>query len=217
MSRQPNAKRLQVNFRQNESDDRSGRTPRNICQPGKVKLLGFAMNAKMGAYADAVRWGITNGVTPDTSQVRQYRVRPGGGVNIEQQIMPNLGAFFKASMNDGKYEEYDFTEINQSITTGLSLKGAEWGREDDTIGLAFVVNEISSDARAYFAQGGQGGLIGDGSLASHGPESILETYYKFSFVQGVALTLDYQHVTNPAYNTGRGPIDFWGFRMHAEY
>ena len=217
MSRQPNHKRLQVNFRQNQSMLEAEERHDWFGQPGKIKLLGFATNAKMGAYADAVRWGTANGSTPDTGQVRQYRVRPGGAVNMEQQILPGLGAFLKASMNDGKYEEYDFTEINQSVATGLSLKGTSWGREDDTVGLGLAVNEISSDAKTYFAAGGQGGLIGDGSLATYGSEKILEAYYKATFVPGVALTLDYQHVENPAYNTGRGPIDFWAFRMHAEY
>jgi high affinity Mn2+ porin len=144
-------------------------------------------------------------------------MRPGGAINIEQQITPDIGIFAKGSMNDGQYEEFDFTEINQSATTGLSVKGALWGRNDDSVGIAGVINGISSNAQKYFAAGGMGGLIGDGSLPSYGSEKIVEAFYKIVFVPGIHLTLDYQHVQNPAYNTVRGPIDFFAFRTHIEY
>jgi high affinity Mn2+ porin len=62
-----------------------------------------------------------------------------------------------------------------------------------------------------------GVLIGDGSLPGYGFEKIIEIYYKATLIHGLALTADYQHVENPAYNTSRGPIDFWGVRIHAEY
>lgn len=217
MSRQPNTRYLDRGFTNNQSVVEAEERHELWGQPGKLKIMAYMTNAKMASYADAVAWGLANGQTPDVSKVRRYELRPGGGVNAEQQITPGVGAFLKASMNDGRYEAFDFTEINQSLTAGLAVSGSHWGRDDDTFGLAGVINGISGDAQRYFRQGGMGILIGDGSLPSYGFEQIIEIYYKATLVQGVALTADYQHVENPAYNATRGPIDFWGVRMHAEY
>ena len=51
------------------------------------------------------------------------------------------------------------------------LKGNAWGRPDDKIGVAGVVEGLSPVARAYFAAGGLGILIGDGQL-NYRPEQI---------------------------------------------
>ncbi|MDE2343585.1 MAG: carbohydrate porin, partial [Betaproteobacteria bacterium] len=57
---------------------------------------------------------------------------------------------------------------------------------------------------------------GDGFLV-YAPESVLETYYKIGLVKGVHLTLDWQHINNPAYNQERGPVNVYGVRFHAEF
>ncbi len=97
------------------------------------------------------------------------------------------------------------------------MKGHRWRRPDDTFGLAVAVNGISKEARNYFAAGGLGGIIGDGQLPRYGLERILEVYYKASITEALNLTLDYQHIVNPAYDAVRGPVDIFGFRVHAEF
>ena len=64
---------------------------------------------------------------------------------------------------------------------------------------------LSPEARAYFAAGGLGILIGDGAL-NYRPEKILETYYSYSLNNWASLTFDYQFVADPAYNADRGPV-----------
>ena len=59
------------------------------------------------------------------------------------------------------------------------LKGTSWGRPDDKIGVAGLIEGLSPEARAYFAAGGLGILIGDGAL-NYQPEKIIETYYSYS-------------------------------------
>ena len=217
MSRGPNAADLTRNFENNQSIVEFEERHDLFDQPGKVKFLGFLTSGLMGSYDEAINYGNATGTTPSTSAVLRWHVRPGGGVNVEQQIAPGIGVFAKASMNDGSYGEYDFTDINQSLTMGTQIKGDRWGRENDVFGLAGVVSGISNDARKYFANGGLGGLVGDGQLPSYGAEQVIEAYYRITFVTGVHLTLDYQHVINPAYDPERGPIDFFGFRYHMEY
>jgi len=120
------------------------------------------------------------------------------------------------SADRGDKEAYEFSDINQSVSTGLSIKGTSWGRDDDTIGIAGVVNRISGEAQSYFAAGGLGILIGDGKL-NYAPEKIAEIYYAWHPLSFASLTFDYQHVTDPAYNQERGPVSIYGIRLHANF
>jgi high affinity Mn2+ porin len=96
------------------------------------------------------------------------------------------------------------------------LKGARWGRPDDKIGLAGVVNALSNDHRDFIAAGGLGPLIGDGRL-NYQTERVIEAFYALNLRKDMALTFDYQFVTNPAYNADRGPVSIFAARFHAEY
>jgi len=184
--------------------------------PGKLKVLAFINRGRMANYRDAVQLASQNGDTPDVAQVRRFASRPGVSINLEQELSSDLGAFLRASVNDGGKEAYEFTEINKSLSAGLSLKGDRWGRHGDTIGLAAVVNGLSGAARDYFAAGGLGILIGDGAL-NYGPEKILEAYYSLKVNKHLSIALNYQHVNNPAYNHDRGPVSICGVRVHSEF
>ena len=183
-------------------------------RPGKVKLLGFANRGKMGKYADAVLVS-PPGETPSTAVVRQLSWRPGIAINFEQEASSDLGVFARAGVNDGQFEAYEFTEINRTVSAGISLAGATWGRPDDRVGVGAVVNALSGDARRYFAAGGLGILIGDGRL-NYATEQIGEVYYSLKLNPHVTLSIDYQHLQNPAYNRDRGPVSIFAGRLHVE-
>ena len=217
LSNVPNQVNLDPTFSQFELVTEAEERHQLFGHPGKVKVLFFNNRGRMANYNDAVRLAQETGTTPDVSLVRRYGSRPGAALNLEQEILPDLGAFARASLNDGHKETFDFTDINQSIAAGVSLAGNRWGRPNDTVGLAGVVNDISHDARNYFAAGGIGVLIGDGQLPNAGLEQILEAYYKASVTEAINVTVDYQHITNPAYDAARGPVDILGLRVHAEF
>jgi high affinity Mn2+ porin len=185
-------------------------------QSGKLKLLYWLTWGNLGTYADAIALAEATGQTPSTANVRSFRTKDGIGLNLEQQIATGLGAFARASLSQGSVEEVDFTDINQSVSAGLSLAGSRWGRPDDTVGLAGVVNRISHQGKLYLAAGGLGGIIGDGQLTNAGPEQIVESYYSFSLFSFVHLTADYQFIKNPAYNRDRGPVSIFGLRLHVQ-
>jgi|SRR6516225_9931663 hypothetical protein len=79
---------------------------------------------------------------------------------------------------------------------------------------AGVINGISSAHAAYFNAGGLGIVIGDGKLPHYGPEQIIETYYKYALCSSIEISLDYESIRNPAYNTDRGPVNVFGLRFH---
>jgi high affinity Mn2+ porin len=216
LSHIPNSKYLDHHFGQfamiGELEERHAILGRG----GKWKLLGFVNRARMADYADAVRLAQDTGATPDVALVRRYRSRPGAALNFEQEILSDVGVFARASLNDGSKEAYEFTEINRSVSLGISSKGDRWKRPNDAFGVGGAVNGISKAARNYFAAGGLGILIGDGRLSSYGQEGIVEAYYSLAPFEALALSFDYQYVVNPAYDRDRGPVSVFGLRVHAE-
>jgi high affinity Mn2+ porin len=186
-------------------------------QPGKIKVLYWLSHGNLGTYSDALTLAYATGTVPSTGAVRTYRTKYGVAFNLEQQIITDLGLFVKAGWSEGGVEEDEFTDVNASVAAGLSLGGTRWGRPDDTVGLAGVINEISAVGSRYLAAGGLGGIIGDGALFKSAPEEILETYYSFAAFSWAKVTGDYQFVNNPAYNQQRGPVSVFALRLHAEF
>ena len=192
-------------------------------QPGKARLLGFANHAHMGLYSAALKeLHADPGLgAPDITLSRAYRWKYGGAINLEQAFTDDLGAFLRLSLDDGRTETWAFTEIDRSAAFGLSLKGKRWHRDDDTVGLAGVINGLSSEHRSYLQAGGTGIIVGDGRL-DYAPEEIIEFYYAaklpalVSFV-AASLTFDYQFVNDPGYNSDRGPAHIVGARLHVDY
>ena len=212
----PNGKITRIHFGENSTNIEFEARHIWAGHPGKIKLLAWINEANMASYQDAVALGQQSNSTPDVSLVRKYSSRPGVVLNMEQELSSSVGAFLRLSANRGKKETYEFSDINQSLSTGLSIKGDAWGRHDDTVGVAVAENRISSQAQAYFAAGGLGLLIGDGQL-NYAPERIAEIYYSWQVIPSATLTFDYQHMTNPAYNQDRGPVSIYGVRVHASF
>ena len=217
LSRVPNTTELETDFGQFEL---VGEVEKRIAfwgHGGKIKLLGFLNRGRMGSFNDALALSQFTHQPADAALVRRYRSRPGMSFNLEQGVTDDLGFFLRASFNDGSQETYEFTDMHQSLSTGLSLKGAGWERKDDTVGLAFETSAISKSGQAYLAAGGLGLLIGDGRLTRYGEEAVIETYYDAQIVKGLNAALDYQLIVNPAYNADRGPISVLGLRLHGEF
>lgn len=183
---------------------------------GKLRLLVFRNKVVMGGFRDALALAALQGGAPDVSLVRKERVKYGFGVNAEQSVTGDLGVFGRASWNDGASETYAFTEIERSLSAGAALKGTQWNRGADTLGLALVRNGLSAAHRDYLAAGGHGAFIGDGKL-NYRNENIVEAYYSAAVVNGAWLTLDLQHIANPAYNADRGPVRIASLRLHAQF
>lgn len=140
----------------------------------------------------------------------------GVGLNLEQQLTASVGLFARAGWNDGKDVTWAFTEIDQTLTAGLSIKGDKWKRPDDTWGIAGAANGISEEHRAFLKAGGLGFILGDGTL-NYGHEMILETYYSAKFGQFLWVSFDYQFVSNPGYNKDRGPVSVFALRGHVQF
>ena len=185
-------------------------------QPGKIAISGFLTRGRIGSFQDAIQLAALTGGPADIAAVRRYQSRGGISMNLEQQLIPNVGLFVRAGVADGSKEPYEFTDVDRTVAAGLSISGKQWGRDNDTFGIAGVVNGISGVHQAFLNAGGLGILVGDGKLPNPGSEKIFETYYSFP-VFSTKVTLDYQLIANPAYNRDRGPVSVLSFRVHSQY
>ena len=91
--------------------------------------------------------------------------------------------------SNGEVEPWDFTDVDRTLSGGASISGKLWGRPDDTVGLAGILNDISNVHQQYFAGGGNGILAGyDGQLPNPGLEKIIETYYSYALSSSIKLS-----------------------------
>ena len=185
---------------------------------GKARFLLFHNHAYMGSFQDAINYWKANGKVgvPDVGNVRKESDKYGYGLNLEQMISTDIGVFARLSNSDGQTETYSFTEIERSISAGTQINGSSWRRPNDVFGVGCAINGLSKEHQEYLADGGLGAFIGDGKI-NYRPEQIIETYYSMNLMSGLKLSVDYQHITNPAYNGDRGPANFYGTRIHFEY
>lgn len=188
-------------------------------EPGKLLVTLFESRGRMALLDQAVSGAQASGDTIPTALVdaRHYRSRAGVSLNLEQQLLSDLGMFARVGRAAGNVETYEFSDIDRTASVGLSMEGRRWGRTDDTIGLAAIDNGISATRERFLNAGGLGILVGDGRLPRPRAEQILETYYRWAVAQWVQLTLDYQYVINPAYNSDRGPVSIVALRIHAQF
>jgi hypothetical protein len=204
--------------------------------PGAVRLIGYRNVENMGSFDDAIaafraapavnnaatcpagvfNYGSLNATAPDLCFVRKKHEKLGIGVNLEQEVTPDLGLFFRGMYSDGRTEVYSFTSTDSSISVGAVGHGTAWHRGADTVGVGWGEAWISSAHAQFLAMGGVDGFIGDGRLRQ-ASEGVFEVFYSASLGTSAWASLDYQHIWNPAYNADRGPVDIFGARVHVEF
>jgi hypothetical protein len=182
-------------------------------QKGALRLLAFENHARMGSYRKAID---LMPASPDVTATRASgRAKHGFGLNAEQAVTPDLGLFLRAGWNDGKTESWAFTEVERTLSMGLSASGRAWGRSGDRVGLGFAANGLNRDHRDYLAAGGYGFMVGDGRLA-YSAERVVDAYYALAFGSFGSFSLEAQRFEHLAFNRDRGPATIYGLRLHLQ-
>jgi hypothetical protein len=190
--------------------------------PGAFRILAFENFSSAPSYSTAIKAmkeGDTSLVSIISGKAPGFdygRIKYGFGFSYWQELTNTLGIFARGSWNNGTSCTWAFTEIDQSVSGGISVKASAIKRKDDVFGLAAVVNGISNDHIAYLNAGGYGFMLGDGKLTHYNEEMIMETFYKIKIASTLWATLNYQLVLNPGYNADRGPVNIFGVRVHVE-
>jgi len=217
LSNIPNSPHLEPGFHEFQIDAEIEKRYGLFGQTGRVLVTAFDSRARMALLDQAIALAEATGTTPNPVDVRRYRSRLGVSLGLEQPLSPDLGVFARAGKAAGNVETYEFSDIDRSVEVGAAIDGLRWHRPGDTIGVVAIDNGISAEREQYLNAGGLGILVGDGRLPHPGAERIIETYYSFAARSWAHLSLDYQWVKNPAYNTDRGPVSIFAVRLHAQF
>ena len=166
----------------------------------------------MGSFSDAMRSAAATGGAPKPRRCANTQPRR---AQLQSRAADHCGTrrVRPRRFANGNIEPYEFTDIDRTAAAGLALAGKTWGRPDDTLGLAGVINGISGVHQAYLNAGGLRHPDRRRHAAASGAEQIIEAYYQLP-VSFFKLTLDYQFIVNPAYNSDRGPASVVA-RAHA--
>ncbi len=185
---------------------------------GMEHLLFYANLAHMGSYREAVDAYLAGtDTTPNILLHEHYgALKYGFGYNAEQELTENLRIFGRFGWNEGQYESYAYTEVDQTVEAGADYAGNRWHRPADKVGLAVVSNAIKRDHQNYLKLGGLGFLLGDGNL-NYSRENIVESYYNWHAWRGLFYAVDVQHINNPGYNRDRGPVWVGSVRAHVDF
>lgn len=193
--------------------------------PGVIRFLTWLDEANFANYQIATAMLLATPPSPNIGQgsgitipdsAHAFRYKYGFGINWEQEITKNIGIFSRSGWTDGHNETWTFTDADWTASVGVSVKGKSWHRPGDTFGLAVIISGASLDNQLFLKAGGTDMLDGDGAL-NYDPEKVLETYYDFQIWKGIHASLDYQFVSNPAFNRDRGPVSIFGARIHWEF
>lgn len=186
---------------------------------GKARVLVWRNRANLASFQDATAY-LQAHPTADPQTIFHVRngdkTKTGVGLNLEQELAHDVGFFARAMKTDGRTETYAFTEVDNSWSSGVLVKGTRWGRAEDSVGLSWMRNGLSQDRRQYLEAGGISFFIGDGPMR-YQPERIFEGFYSLHVYRGSWLTADYQRISHPGYNASRGPVNVLALRLHAEF
>ena len=125
----PNGTDLDTTFSQFQLDGEIEQRYKLWNRAGKIAVTGFLTRAKLGTYQDAIALAQITAAPADIAAVRQYRTRSGLSMNLEQEVIDDLGVFARAGFASGDVEPDSYTDIDRTVAAGLSLTGKRWGRQ----------------------------------------------------------------------------------------
>jgi high affinity Mn2+ porin len=182
---------------------------------GKIRLLGF-YNAYNGGSFQSYDVNIVNSTTQNaTFKPQNYVTKFGGGVDVSYDLNDRSGLFLRYSLDDGKNEDFGYTQCDGSVNVGGLFDMNLLRRPFDRFGICFSSNSLSQGQQNYLRDGGEGFMVGEGKL-TYAPETVFETFYSFNFFHHFYITLDYQFATNVGYNVDKGDAHFFALRFNAD-
>jgi high affinity Mn2+ porin len=183
-------------------------------RPGVVRLIGGVSHVRSSRWNDMTT-AVLAGLDYNNYK-RSYRYKYMAAMNAEQELNDTFGVFVRLGWNNGREQNYMYTEQDWSISGGISANGIKWNRPYDTVALGVNVGGISASHQRFLENGGIGFISGDGAL-NYAPEIVIESYYDMRLAPGLYGAVGWQFIKNPAYNRDRGPTPVVAFRLHAAF
>lgn len=133
---------------------------------------------------------------PDT--YTETETQTGWGLSFDQKVASDLTLW-------GRYGEglSGRWQFERAVTLGAELAGARWGREDDSLGLAFGWLRASGEYEV--------------ASGASGAEQLAELYYRWQLNGQFALSPDYQYIRRPGADGEAGDAHVIGMRAQITF
>ena len=184
--------------------------------PGSLKLIGYRdygyLDQNGGYQGLNSLIDYVNGINRTELNDLMRRTVFGIGVNLQQQLADGIGYFMRAGMDN---KSVSISDITHTFSNGLVFDGKLWNRPGDEIGAAFGIqhikgNNIFNNNDLSFTPYGAGS-------AGYAAQKTIETYYKWTINDRLAITADYQRVINPNFNSQSHSAHVFGIRLRANF
>src|SRR3712207_2246205 len=83
-----------------------------------------------------------------------YRGKHMLALNAEQEVADGIGVFARLSWNDGRMQNWMFTEMDRAVSAAFPPRGLRRARPGDTAGPAAHLSWISARRRPHLEAGG---------------------------------------------------------------
>lgn len=114
---------MKMNWNVNKAGSHTLEYTRNYAlagEKGALRFVSYFNMANMGNYTQSIT---LNPTAPDLFATEKYgHTKYGFGINGEQAISKDMGVFFRAGWDDGNNETWAYTEIDKTVSFGISSK-----------------------------------------------------------------------------------------------
>ena len=180
-----------------------------IAQFGTVRKFFGGLTGNYRLYA----W--RNGqATPYTNEAdTMTEVHTGWGLSVDQRVGDDTTLFARYGHQiKGK------VRFDRAFTLGAELRGNDWNRGGDAVGIAIGQLHTSGDFRsAAPTLDANSDSIPDFGYTADGSEQVYEVYYRYRIVKQFELTPDMQLIRQPAGNSAAADIKIIGLRAQVTF
>lgn len=191
------------------SFDRQPGDPLAIMQ---VEYSGPALGAQPGGYR-LYAWRNSRATPFNNEADATEETHTGWGVSVDQQITEAFGVFARYGHSSRGYVAFD-----RALTLGMQIHGGRWGRDDDTLGLAYGWLRTSTAFRqAASVLDADADSVADFDYAADGSEQQAELFYNWRLDPYLLLSPDVQWIRRPGGNVDASSIIVWSLRFKASF
>ena len=154
--------------------------------------------------------GTTGFADPETGLSAQQR-HTGVGMSIDQKIGRDFnvfGRFGRRLSGDGAFDT--------ALTGGVEIGGKAWGRNKDSLGLAYGILRTSNAYREYTAANVAAGNA-TSTFEATGNERIAEIYYRIKMNDHLELTPNFQLIQRPGGDGSAASVRVFGLRGNVSF
>lgn len=152
----------------------------------------------------------------NTKDNKDSESKTGYGLNINHAFGNGLDLFCKFGKQDDTKDVRHYQDMDQTYLVGMAVQGHHWSRENDSLGIAYEVGQLTGNHRKAHEKGYASFFDRSEGIGAenYADETVLEVYYRFALNTAASISLDYQNIRNFNYDKSASSAHFMGTRFN---